>query len=214
MAQVQRERGVGIVLSGTGSDGTLGIREIRAVGGLTMAQDPQTADYASMPQSAIGTGAIDYVLDPTQMGERLIAYVHRAYPVARQAVQEQESDVVESILNAVSVRTHRDFRPYKRSTIRRRIERRMGLHQIADVQAYLELVRKDEKEAAELSREMLIGVTSFFREPEAFEVLQAHALTEIVQAKPEQSDGARLGARLCHGGGGILPGHPAAGDAG
>jgi two-component system CheB/CheR fusion protein len=187
LAQVQRERAVGVVLSGTGSDGTLGIREIRAAGGLTMAQDPETADYASMPHSAISTGAIDYVLGPTQMGERLISYVHRAYPVARQAVQEQEADALERILNVLAIRTRRDFHPYKRSTIRRRIERRMGINQIDDVQAYLDLVRKDEKEATELSREMLIGVTSFFREPEAFETLQEQAIADIVRRKGEQS---------------------------
>ncbi len=187
LAQAQRDRAVGIVLSGTGSDGTLGIREIRAAGGLTMVQDPRTADYGSMPQSAISSGAVDYVLGPADIGERLIDYVHRAYPTARQAVQEQETDSLERILNVLAVRTHRDFRAYKRNTIRRRIERRMGLSQTADVESYLERLRNDENEAQALSREMLISVTSFFREPEAFDALQKQALQDIVQRKPEQS---------------------------
>ena len=140
-----------------------------------------------MPEHAINTGAVDYILAPAQMAERLVSYVQRAYPVARRAVEEQAADAVEKLLSVLALRTNRDFRAYKRSTIRRRIERRMGINQIGDVQSYLELVRGDEKEAQELSREMLIGVTSFFREPEAFDALRDKALRDIVRRKADQA---------------------------
>ncbi len=184
LAKIQKHLAVGVVLSGSGSDGALGSREIRAAGGLVMAQEPQTAEYESMPRRAIETGAVDYTGPPAEIAAQLVSYVHQDYPEARRAVQtDGRAELIEKVLNLLAARTGRDFRCYKRSTVRRRVERRMGINQIDDLERYLDVLRDDEAERESLGREMLIGVTSFFREPDAFSALSEEALEKMVAEK-------------------------------
>lgn len=167
LAMDQQERAIGVLLSGTGSDGTLGLKEIKGQNGMVMAQTPESADYSGMPHSAISTGLVDYVLRPAEMPEQLSSYVMNARLRGRPS--ESLSDFFQKVFVLLRDRIGHDFTHYKPSTIRRRLERRMSVHQIADPRTYLNLLQWDARELDLLFKELLIGVTSFFRDPEAFE---------------------------------------------
>jgi two-component system CheB/CheR fusion protein len=187
LAEDGMERAICIVFSGAGSDGTLGVRAIRGAGGLTIAQEPQTAQFDSMPGSAVATGLVDFVLSPDHMPETVLNYLQ--HPYVRQGEQaavpeiEVKSGSLQDILSLIKLQKGCDFSYYKQSTIVRRIERRMGLRQIADFAAYYDLLRKDGNEVSELFKDLLINVTSFFRDAEAFEVLRQKALAPLARAK-------------------------------
>jgi len=186
LAEDQGAKAVGIILTGTGTDGTLGIRAIKAAGGMTMAQDPQSAGHDGMPRSAIGTGEVDYVFPVERLPEALLKYVrhvHVSGPAAAEQAVAKQDDAFTTILTLLRTRGKHDFRCYKRNTILRRIHRRMRLLQIADMPDYLELLRKTPAEVARLFKDILIGVTSFFRESKAFEELQRKVIARIVEAK-------------------------------
>ena len=174
LAQNQQERAIGIVLSGTGSDGTLGVRAIKGEGGMVMAQSPESTEYDGMPRSAIGTGLVDYELPPAEMPARLMAYVRHSFSIptlpASDAVFEV-GDVLNKIFILLHAHTGHDFSQYKIATIRRRIERRMALQQISAMDKYVEYLERTPIEVESLFRDMLIGVTNFFRDPKAFEAL-------------------------------------------
>jgi two-component system CheB/CheR fusion protein len=178
LAEDLKERAIGIVLSGTGSEGTLGLRAIKGEDGMVMAQDPGTAKYDGMPRSAIATGLVDYILPPDKMPEHLIAYVTHApvYKPPAGAEPAEEGNIIQKILVLVRSRTHHDFTHYKKNTIIRRIERRMAVHQISKKQDYLRFLQEDALEVKTLFKELLIGVTNFFRDPEAFVELRRKAL--------------------------------------
>jgi two-component system CheB/CheR fusion protein len=182
-----REKAVCVVLSGTGSDGTHGLRAVRGTGGMAMAQAPETAEYDAMPRSAIATHLVDHILPPPQMPQALLGYLGRATsaePAEETATaEEDELHVINSILGLVAARTKNDFRCYKKSTIRRRIERRMGLKRIRSIPDYFQFLRDNSEEADALAKDMLISVTSFFREPEAFEEIRGRALAPLVQGR-------------------------------
>ncbi|MBN2447054.1 MAG: chemotaxis protein CheR, partial [Phycisphaerae bacterium] len=185
LAEDQHEAAVGIILSGSsGSDGTRGIRSVRGAGGMCMAQDPETAQFPAMPQSAIDTGLVDYILPVTRMPAALVGYARHA--TARAAgpgdttAEEAASHDLEPILKLLRVRTNSDYRHYKKATIVRRIQRRMGIKQVAGMADYLKLLEEDQGELTQLSRDMLIGVSSFFRDPEAFEELRKEAIVPLV----------------------------------
>jgi two-component system CheB/CheR fusion protein len=184
LAEGLGEAAVGIVLSGTGSDGTLGVRAIRGAGGLAVAQDPASAEFDGMPQSAIATGLVDYVLPPAEMAHALLAYLRHEKGLAAVGGAGAE-DAVSAILTFLRQQAKSDFRGYKRSTVLRRIERRMRISQTATPAGYLELLRDDPEEATRLVKDMLIGVTSFFRDREAFEELRGKAIVPLVRAQEE-----------------------------
>ena len=178
------ERAIGIVLSGTGSEGALGLKEIRAHGGMTLAQDPTTAEHAGMPESAVATGAVDFVLPIEEMPARLLHYARHPYlKHAGPPPAEESADHLAAILTLVSARTRRNFHRYKKTTLRRRIERRMGLHHVPRLADYLVLLRRDPAEVVQLSRDLLIGVTSFFREPEAWDTLARDFLRPLLDQR-------------------------------
>ena len=160
MAQDKQERSVGIILSGMGSDGTLGIRAIKAEGGMVMAQDPESSEHDSMPLSAIGTGLVDYILKPAEMPAQLIAYVTKAFIKRSHAVFRAE-DSMKEIFNILRVQIGHDFSHYKKNTINRRIERRMAVHNIENVDRYMRYLQQTPAEVEALFRDLLIGVTSF-----------------------------------------------------
>ena len=187
LAEDRQQRAIGILFSGAGSDGTLGVRAIRGGGGLAIAQDPNTAQFDTMPRSAIATGLVDYVLPPARMPEALLEYLRHPYVRGGEpmAVLEAEGKPggVQDILALVLAQTGCDFRCYKKSTILRRIERRMGLHRISNVAEYSTLLSQDTHEVRELLKDLLINVTSFFRDAEAFEELRDKAVRPLVEAK-------------------------------
>jgi two-component system, chemotaxis family, CheB/CheR fusion protein len=183
LAADQQEKAIGIILSGTGSHGTLGLKEIKLVGGMVMVQDPKTADYDQMPQSAIGTGMVDFVLPPEEMPEALVRYVAQPYlnHVPQAPAAEGNPDQLNQILALLRARTKYDFRHYRKKMLMRRVERRMGLCQIHELADYLEHLREHPEEATALYKDLLIGVTAFFREPEAYQVLEQRVVPELVQ---------------------------------
>jgi two-component system, chemotaxis family, CheB/CheR fusion protein len=181
LAAERRELSAAIILSGTGSDGTIGLRAVKGEGGLAMAQAPESAEYDGMPRNAIATGLVDYVLKPGEMPGQLAAYARRAFvprPPAHDTPTDEES--ITRILVLLRERTTHDFAAYKRNTVRRRIERRMVVTQVENLAEYAKYIAKDAAECDVLFRELLIGVTSFFRDPEAFETLAAKAIPDIV----------------------------------
>ena len=187
LAQDQRERAICIVLSGTGSDGTQGVRAIKGEGGMAMAQNPESTEYDGMPRSAIATGLVDYVLPPAEMPAQLIAYVAHAFgktslPVSPPAPKAE--DALKKIFLLLRAQTGHDFSQYKPSTIVRRIERRMAVHQIERLDEYVRYLQQTPAEVEALFRDLLIGVTSFFRDPEAFEALQEQVIPQLFAGKP------------------------------
>ncbi len=183
LAADQHERAICLVLSGTGSDGTQGVRAIKGEGGMVIAQSPESAGYDGMPQSAISTGMVDFVLAPKDMPEQLLGYVSRAFRhlphVEHSAQYGNERDLLQ-VLYLLRDRTGHDFTHYKTSTLRRRVERRMAVTKIEDMAEYVALVNSDTLEAETLFRELLIGVTNFFRDPPAFEALATEVLPKLV----------------------------------
>ena len=187
LAQDQRERAIGIVLSGTGSDGTQGVRAIKGEGGMVMAQNPKSTEYDGMPASAIATGLVDYVLPPAEMPAQLIAYVAQVFGKAPRPVSPpapKAEDTLKKIFLLLRTQTGHDFSQYKQSTIIRRVERRLAVHQIERLDEYVRYLQQTPAEVEALFRDLLIGVTSFFRDPEAFVALQEKAIPRLFAGKP------------------------------
>ena len=187
LAADQREHAICVVLSGAGNDGTLGVKSIAAAGGLTMVQDPETAGYGSMPAAARATGLADFVLPPAQMGGALADFVRGPYlRRSREGkVPLLPDEDVRAILLRLRRHTGHDFTGYKPSTVSRRILRRMGVHRIEEPGEYLRFLRDTPRELDMLFRELLISVTSFFRDPEAFAALAEKALPELIRARDD-----------------------------
>ena len=170
---------IAVLLSGGGSDGTLGIREIRGAGGLVIVQNPETAQFDSMIESAIATGLVDFVLPVQEIPAKLLHYVRQVsenYGATPQTISAGIDAILELLVNE----TKSDFRSYKKSTVRRRIERRMGINRIQDISGYHAFLRDKPAELAQLAKDMLIGVTSFFRDPEAFAELRDKVIKPLV----------------------------------
>jgi two-component system CheB/CheR fusion protein len=184
LAAEYQERGIGIVLSGTGSDGTLGLGAIKAAGGLTLVQDPISAEHDGMPRSAIGAGAADDVMPVEQMPAALIKYAQHPYihgAAGAAPLQKGGEDQFLGILSLVRARTKFDFGSYKQGTLRRRVHRRMSLRHITRFSEYMDLLRRDSDEVQALIKDLLISVTHFFRDPEAWKYLQEHAIRPLVR---------------------------------
>jgi two-component system, chemotaxis family, CheB/CheR fusion protein len=186
LAQDQHERAICVVLSGTGSDGTLGARAIKGEGGMVMVQAPKTAAYDGMPRSVIATGLTDFVLPPAEMPAQLMTYVTHAFgrrPTSGTASGKSEDELTKICLLLRNTTSH-DFSQYKQSTLVRRIERRMALHQLDRQSDYVRYLRQDPAEIDALFHDLLIGVTSFFRDPEAFIALQKEVIPSLFAGKP------------------------------
>jgi two-component system CheB/CheR fusion protein len=188
LAEDVKERAVGIILSGTGSDGTEGARAIKVMGGLIIIQDPVTAKYDGMPRAAIEAGVADYVLPPEAVPAKLIEYLRQSFYKREQIRQDLKKDdtTMKSIFSMVRNRTGRDFSGYKISSITRRIEHRMAVSQIETIGNYLKLLKENPAEIESLVKDFLIQVTSFFRDMEAFEVLKQE-IGRMLKDKPEGS---------------------------
>ena len=174
LADDQRDKAVAVILSGMGSDGVLGLRAIKEKAGLVLVQDPASAEADSMPRSAIEAGLADIVALAEELPVRLVAHVlHPAMSRRADAVDEARvlSDI-DKVVVLLRDRTGNDFSLYKTNTLVRRIERRTTLHQLASTSEYVAYLRKNPQEIDLLFRELLIGVTNFFRDREAFEALE------------------------------------------
>jgi len=182
LAADQGERAIGIILSGTGSHGSQGLRDVKHAGGMVMVQDPTSAEYDQMPRNAISTGLVDFVLRPEAMPPVLMRYVAHPYLSGDAAGGTDSSQAAEvtSILAFLQSRLKFDFRPYRRPMIVRRIHRRMSLAHIGTLADYLAHLRSDPAEGEALCKDLLIGVTSFFRGREAFQVLETRVIPELL----------------------------------
>ena len=181
LATDQRERAIGIILSGTSSHGTAGLKEIKLVGGMVMVQQPESAEFDQMPTNAIATGLIDFILPPEQMPDTLIKYIRHPYVQSplEQMAEEASREQLNRILAVLRSRTKYDFRSYRKNMLMRRVLRRMGICQLEQMPAYLDHLRNHPNEVTALYKDLLIGVTDFFRDPEAFEVLQQRVIPEL-----------------------------------
>jgi two-component system, chemotaxis family, CheB/CheR fusion protein len=185
LAEDQQGRAIGILLSGTGTDGTLGLKEIKMVGGMTIAQDPRSVQHGGMPQSAIANGAVDYVLPVEKMPETLLKYAQHPYvSVDRlEPAVETSADDLTRILALIRARLRFDFTVYKKGTLLRRVHRRMGLRHVEGMVEYLRLLRGDADELKSLFKDFLIGVTRFFRDPPAWQFLEERVLPALVRER-------------------------------
>ncbi len=185
LAEDQKERAIAVILSGMGSDGTLGVKAIKEHLGLAVVQEAQSAKYDSMPNSAIGTGLVDYVAAAQDLPQKLMAYVKHSAKLPREVLTQERtvSGALAKIFALLRSHTGHDFSFYKKNTIFRRIERRMNVHQIGQLGKYAKFLQENPGELDLLFRELLIGVTNFFRDPDAFKALK-EVLPSILKSKP------------------------------
>jgi two-component system CheB/CheR fusion protein len=197
LADDAQDRAIAIVLSGTASDGALGVRDVKAVGGITMAQSPETAKYDGMPRAAIATGAIDLVLEPNEIAAELVRIARHTAEILpslsanRAAVAAPETTrepALERIFTLLRGTTGVDFKRYKLPTIERRIQRRMLLHKLTRLDEYVRFLDAHKPEILALYQDILIHVTRFFREPESFQALTSVVLPRLMETRhSEQS---------------------------
>jgi two-component system CheB/CheR fusion protein len=187
LAVDQKERAVGIILSGTGSEGTLSLKDIKSEGGLSLVQTPESAKYDGMPRSAIMAGVEDFVLPVTEMPQFLLKYASKRTGKAIDTLKKPStaSETLEKIFILLRNETGCNFSDYKSSTVVRRIQKRMALNQIDSLEIYLKQLQKNKDEIRKLFDELLIGVTGFFRDPETYELLQQAIIAEIVKKKKD-----------------------------
>ena len=182
LAAAQRERAICVVLSGAGADGSLGLRDVKGEGGLVIAQAPDTTEYDSMPRAAIATGLVDCVLAPADIPAQLLSYTRRAFESDRPAPFERDG-MLKKVCALLRAHTGHDFSKYKETTLARRVDRRMAMHQLDRSEDYLRFAREHPAEVQALFRDLLIGVTNFFRDPDAFEVLGQKVLPAVFARK-------------------------------
>jgi len=192
LAEDRRSRAVGVILSGTASDGTLGLQAIKAEGGITFAQDEESARYDGMPRSAIGSGCVDCVLPPEGIARELARLSRHPYVMLSQEAQtigraSGEADILNKVFIVLRRHTGVDFTDYKHTTIRRRIQRRMLLHQIERMDQYVRFLQQHTGEMEALYQDLLINVTSFFRDPDSFRALRKKMFPHLMKSpSPEQ----------------------------
>jgi two-component system CheB/CheR fusion protein len=177
-----------VILSGTGTDGTQGLRVIKEKGGVTVVQSTDSAKYEGMPESAIGTGLADFVLRPAEMPERLVECYKPGFVMPKPGdVAEQEGfpGILSKIIMTINNRTGHDFSTYKKSTLIRRVQRRMTVTRVGSPGAYLKYLHHNPSEIGSLFQDLLIGVTSFFRDPEAFDYLKKEVLSGLLTRLPD-----------------------------
>ncbi len=189
LAQDQRERSIAIVLSGTGSDGSLGVRAVKAEAGMVMAQSLASCEYDGMPRNAIATGMVDFELPPAKMAAELIAYASKAFgkPPLDAMPTAATANSLKKIFILLRDQTGHDFSQYKPNTIMRRIERRMAVHRIDTIASYVQYLQRKGSEVTALFRDLLIGVTNFFRDAEAFAALEETVIPLLFEGKGASS---------------------------
>lgn len=192
LAVDQRERAIAIVLSGTGSNGTEGLRDIRAEGGMSLVQSPETAKFDGMPRSAIAADMADHVLAPEKMPDTLLAFIRHGYVAAPAEIEATSPDgraTLSHVLELLRARGGNDFRGYKHSTLRRRVYRRLGLRNIETLDEYIDALRTSPDEVTSLVGDLMISVTGFFRDADAWKALAELVMAPMVE---ERESGASI----------------------
>ncbi|MDO9596948.1 MAG: chemotaxis protein CheB, partial [Azoarcus sp.] len=184
LAEDRRQQAVAVILSGMGSDGSAGMRAVKENGGLAVAQEPASGAYPSMPQSAIDTGLVDIVAAPNELPARIIGHVKHVSAHPETVIDNLLQSGLEKVLILLRARNGHDFSLYKKSTLYRRIERRMDVHQIDRIATYVRFLQENPQEIDLLFREFLIGVTNFFRDPQAWERLRDLAFPQLFARSP------------------------------
>jgi two-component system CheB/CheR fusion protein len=183
LAESLGPRAIAVVLSGTASDGAIGLAAIKSAGGITLAQRPDTAKYDGMPRAAVGTGLVDFVLPPEEIGTKLVELAQSTPIGGEIRIGERELHRIFDLLRPVS---GVDFRHYKLPTIKRRLFRRMGLHRLTDLRHYIRLLESNPGEVRRLYEDLLIHVTRFFREPDSFQALARSVFPALVDQRPPE----------------------------
>jgi two-component system CheB/CheR fusion protein len=187
LAQSHGPRAVSVVLSGTGANGSMGMKRVKEMGGLCIVQDPREAEYDDMPRHSLATGLVDYVLHAAQIPAQIIAYREQLkrvrIPDPPQEPTDGELNALDDIFTQLRVRTGHDFSNYKRPTVLRRIARRLGVHQLSDLTAYSQFMHENPAEATALLKDLLISVTNFFRDAAAFEALERNIIPKLFEGK-------------------------------
>jgi two-component system, chemotaxis family, CheB/CheR fusion protein len=186
LAEDRKERSIGVILSGMGSDGTMGLRAIKEKAGLVLVQDPASAKFDSMPRSVINAGLADLVAPAEELPVKIIGVLRHPLVISKTELPlgEKDQSGLEKVLILLRARTGHDFSMYKKNTVYRRIERRMIIHQIDRIAGYVRYLQENAQEVELLFKELLIGVTSFFRDPEAWDQLQREAIPTLLKAYP------------------------------
>lgn len=199
LAEVHRERALAVILTGTGADGSVGIARIRERGGITFAQHPDDAEYDQMPRAAIATGAVDIVLPVNELPARILALASQSVRIAQpdktpsmeeavdkaSSAQAIDEDALRDIMLILRTKTGHDFRTYKRATVLRRIERRMQVNGLKTLEEYRHFLHDHAHERPALLKDMLIGVTNFFRDREAFDSLEHLVIRHLFENMPD-----------------------------
>ncbi len=187
LAEDRQQHGIAVILSGMGSDGALALRAIKEQTGAVFVQEPASAQFDGMPRSAIDSGLVDVVAPVEELPEKILRYFEHIPRLAVGAVADPENankSGLEKVVLLLRTHTGHDFSHYKKSTMYRRIERRMGLHQLDRIADYVRYLRENPQEATLLFKELLIGVTNFFRDPAVWEQLKSEALPELLASRP------------------------------
>ena len=187
LADDQHERSIGVILSGMGSDGTLGLRAIKEKAGAVFVQAPTSAKFDSMPRMAIDAGLADVIARAEELPGKIIDYLKHTPLIVQHdnAFDEKDQSALEKIVILLRGRSGQDFSLYKKSTISRRVERRMRLHQVAKINDYVRYLRENPQESDLLFKELLIGVTSFFRDPAVWEQMKSKIIPDFLTTRPQ-----------------------------
>ena len=212
LAEEQRERAICIIMSGMGSNGAAGAQAVKAVGGVCIAQAPESAQFSSMPRHLIDAGYADYVLTAAEMPEVLIGYAQHPYAADQEGASGKlhiEQQHLREILAIVRTRTRNDFSVYKKPTVLRRIQRRMGLNRVTDIGQYAKILRQSPTEVTGLGDDLLIHVTGFFRDTQAWEALRQRVIIPLVKERQSPRTDPLLGIGLLQRRRGLLAGDAA-----
>ncbi|MDD2271223.1 MAG: chemotaxis protein CheB [Desulfuromonadaceae bacterium] len=186
LAEDRKELSIGVILSGMGSDGTLGLKAIKEKAGVVLVQEPASARFDSMPRSAIEACLADLIAPAEQLPGKIIGFLSHARNIATTelSLEQKDQNALDKVLILLRARTGQDFSLYKKNTVFRRIERRMSIHQIDKIATYVRYLQENHQEVELLFKELLIGVTSFFRDPEAWGNLQKEAISTLLEKRP------------------------------
>lgn len=182
LAQVACSRAIGIILSGTGSDGSRGLQAIKAHEGIVLVQDPRTAEFRGMPDAAIDTQMVDFICTPDEMPREIDRYISSIRTGSRgiELALEKNPKILDKIINSVNEQSNADFSGYKRQMIKRRIAKRMSLLKLNNIDTYVTQLQNDQEERQRLAQDFLVGVTYFFRDPAVWELVYQEALPQLI----------------------------------
>jgi two-component system CheB/CheR fusion protein len=187
LATEHTTRAVSVILSGTGANGSMGVKRVKEMGGIILVQDPREAEYSDMPRNSIATGLVDYVLPVAEIPAKIIAYKENlkevSIPIEEPERPETDEQALRDVFTQLRMRTRHDFSNYKRATVLRRIERRINVHELASLPEYARFVREHKEEARALLKDLLISVTNFFRDSAAFGSVEQRIIPQLFEGK-------------------------------